>query len=170
MAELSVHSSDEEAANGSKAANGSSDADKEASDGQDSEKRSSGEGSEGGQLEGDAPARCMLYFCTPLFFVMFVLLEVSYLTPFAVMRIQGGEDAHHEGQHKESCQEGESTLLTLSAEIEPKKKLDGNMCCTICHMAIMDRHACSAVNAHRVGGTPGAMLYGCRHEVLLLTR
>ena len=67
MAELSVHSSGDEAASGSKTAEGSSDADREASHGQDSKKQSSGEGSEGAQPEDDAPARCVLYFCAPLF-------------------------------------------------------------------------------------------------------
>ena len=61
MAELSVHSSGDEAASGSQAAEDSSDAVKEASHGQDSERQSSGEGSEGAQPEDDAPARCVLY-------------------------------------------------------------------------------------------------------------
>ncbi len=65
----------------------------------------------------------------------------------AMMRTQGGREAHHEGQHKEWSQEGETALDTAdhsSMQVNPHI-LDDSRCSAICHPAMLGRHACSVV-------------------------
>ena len=108
MAELSVHSSGDEAASGSQAAEDSSDAEKEASHGQDSERQSSGERSEGAEPEDDAPARCCCTFVPPSSVVSSMRSHLKHQhrlrSTHTVMRTQGKREAHHEGQHEEWCE------------------------------------------------------------------